>query len=69
MVNTNTHYQANVERAKDPPQLDTPGPKDERAAIVNTADAFHTYGLWWVDPNTLHFYYDWVRSYVLVRDI
>lgn len=38
--------------------MDQPGPEDYRAAIHNTAEDFHTYGLWWVDPNTLRFYYD-----------
>lgn len=56
--NANTHYQCKVQGGTSPPQLDQPGPKDHRAAIENTAEDFHTYGLWWVDPNTLHFYYD-----------
>lgn len=56
--NANTHYRVSVEGRYDPPQLDGPGPKDKRAAIEPTADAYHTYGLWWVDANTLNFYYD-----------
>jgi hypothetical protein len=56
--NANSHYHANVKGGGGPPQLDVPGPKDERATIENTAEGFHTYGLWWVDAKTLHFYYD-----------
>ena len=56
--NANTHYGVSVEGRANPPQLDGPGPKDTRAAIEPTADGYHTYGLWWVDAKTLHFYYD-----------
>jgi hypothetical protein len=56
--NANTDYHANVKGGGGPPQLDVPGPKDELATIDNTAEGFHTYGLWWVDAKTLHFYYD-----------
>jgi hypothetical protein len=56
--NANTHYGVSVEGQPDPPQLDGPGPKDKSAAIEPTANAFHAYGLWWIDANTLKFYYD-----------
>jgi hypothetical protein len=56
--NANTHYRVSVEGRTDPPQLDGSGPKDKRAAIEPTADDYHTYGLWWIDTNTLRFYYD-----------
>jgi len=60
--NANTHYGLRVQGSGSPPQLDGPGPKDKRAAIAPSADDYHTYGLWWVDSRTLHFYYD--REYL-----
>ncbi|MBB3209309.1 beta-glucanase (GH16 family) [Rhodopirellula rubra] len=54
----NTHYQVNVSRRSDPPNVSVGAPRDERAKIENTADFFYTYGVWWIDPNTMRFYYD-----------
>ncbi|TWT80250.1 Beta-porphyranase B precursor [Planctomycetes bacterium CA13] len=57
--NSNTHYGLNVEEGRQRvPNLSVSGPKDDHIAIEDTAKDFHTYGLWWVDPNTLHFYYE-----------
>jgi len=56
--NANTHYGISVHGQADPPQLDGPGPRNGSAAIERTSDAYHTYGLWWIDANTLKFYYD-----------
>ncbi|MCM2369832.1 family 16 glycosylhydrolase [Aporhodopirellula aestuarii] len=54
----NTHYQVNVGRGQDPPTVSVGAPKNSTTAIENTAEDFHTYAVWWVDPNTMHFYYD-----------
>ncbi|MFG0291176.1 MAG: family 16 glycosylhydrolase [Rhodopirellula sp. JB044] len=56
--NANTHYQVNVHGKKDPPNVSQGGPRNPPTEIPNTADDFHTYGLWWVDANTMHFYHD-----------
>ena len=56
--NANTHYGLRVAGGGSPPNLSVSGPKDQRAATDPSAEDFHTYGLWWVDANTMHFYYD-----------
>ena len=56
--NANTHYNIRVQGGDRLPDAAGPGPGGKAAAIEPTADNFHTYGLWWVDANTLHFYYD-----------
>lgn len=56
--NANTHYRIRLQGGDGPPQLDLPGPKDKRSVIERTTDGFHTYGAWWVDAKTMHFYYD-----------
>ncbi len=56
--NANTHYGLRVQGTQSPPNVSAGSPHDERAAIELSSEAFHTYGLWWVDANTLHFYYD-----------
>ncbi|MFD2256301.1 family 16 glycosylhydrolase [Luteolibacter algae] len=56
--NANTHYQIHSNDIEATPSLQTPGPKGDEKSIPPTADDFHTYGLWWVDARTLHFYYD-----------
>ena len=56
--NANTHYGLRVQGGQSPPNASAGSPRDERAAIKLSSEAFHTYGLWWVDANTLHFYYD-----------
>jgi beta-glucanase (GH16 family) len=52
-MNSNTHYFRSVRGAKE--NLATPGkaPLDPPAG-----ETFHTYGAWWVDANTVHFYLD-----------
>ena len=56
--NANTHYSLRVAGGGSPPNVSMGGPKDDRAIIDASAEDYHTYGLWWVDANTLHFYYD-----------
>lgn len=56
--NANTHYGLRVKGGPSLPNARVGSPKDGRAATDPSAEDFHTYGLWWVDANTLHFYYD-----------
>lgn len=56
--NANTHYGLRVAGGKSPPNASSGSPKDNQADIEPSAEAFHTYGLWWVDANTMHCYYD-----------
>jgi hypothetical protein len=56
--NANTHYGLRVAGGKSLPNVSAGSPRDDRAAIEPSAEAFHTYGLWWVDANTMHCYYD-----------
>ncbi len=56
--NANTHYGLRVKGQESPPNASVGSPRDGSAAIERSAEAFHTYGLWWVDVNTMHFYYD-----------
>jgi hypothetical protein len=56
--NANTHYGIRVKGGGSPPNVSAGSPKDKRAAIEPSSETFHTYGLWWVDANTMHCYYD-----------
>ncbi len=56
--NANTHYMVRVRGGQSPPTASVGTPHDGSAATDPSADDFHTYGLWWVDANTMHFYYD-----------
>lgn len=56
--NANTHYGINVKGAENPPTASAGSPHGESKVIELSSDDFHTYGLWWVDANTMHFYYD-----------
>jgi len=56
--NANTHYGLRVAAGESPPNASAGSPKDGRATIARSSEAFHTYGLWWVDANTMHCYYD-----------
>jgi beta-glucanase (GH16 family) len=56
--NANTHYGLRVDGEGSLPLVSVGGPKDQRAAVAPSATDFHAYGVWWVDPHTLHFYYD-----------
>ncbi len=55
--NANTHYSISTKNGRIP-NISVGTPKCEGRTIEPSADAFHTYGLWWVDATTLHFYYD-----------
>ena len=56
--NANTHYGLSVKGEGRLPNVSVGSPKDGRAATDPSEKDFHTYGLWWVDANTMHFYYD-----------
>lgn len=56
--NSNTHYGLRAKGRPSPPTLSVGSPHGESKMIAKTDEAFHTYGLWWVDAKTLHFYYD-----------
>jgi len=56
--NANTHYGLRVKGKPSPPNVSAGSPRDGRNEIAPSSEAFHTYGLWWVDANTMHFYYD-----------
>ncbi|MFC1764694.1 family 16 glycosylhydrolase [Planctomycetota bacterium] len=56
--NSNTHYGLRVSGGEDLPTASAGSPHGEEAAIEPSSEDYHTYGLWWVDANTMHFYYD-----------
>ena len=56
--NANTHYQVHVKGGESPPNASVGSPHGEAKKIAPSAEGYHTYGLWWVDAKTLHFYYD-----------
>jgi hypothetical protein len=56
--NANTHYGLRIAGQESPPNVSVGSPRDQRAATAPSAEDYHTYGLWWVDANTMYFYYD-----------
>lgn len=56
--NANTHYSVRVKGAKSPPTASKGSPRGQPSVTAPSDEDYHTYGLWWVDANTMHFYYD-----------
>jgi beta-glucanase (GH16 family) len=52
-MNCNTHYNRRVEGKRENLSAGNKAPLDPPAG-----EAFHTYGAWWVDANTIRFYLD-----------
>ncbi len=65
LMNSNVWYGHRIDDA-----APKPGSAGKRVDIVNTetepsADAFHRYGCWWVDANTVKLYYDGKYMYTI----
>jgi beta-glucanase (GH16 family) len=56
--NANTHYGLRVVGGESLPNVSAGSPKGPHKVTEPSSEDYHTYGLWWVDANTLYFYYD-----------
>ncbi|MGL4401493.1 MAG: family 16 glycosylhydrolase, partial [Luteolibacter sp.] len=56
--NANTHYEVSVKGGEKMPTASVGSPQGDAKKIAPTTDDYNTYGCWWVDAKTLHFYYN-----------